>query len=142
VDKFRKVHPDLQKEKNEARWKRAKDHQAKKLTTDRGKRKLLKKATRAEKTTEHNIIHATKNSGRSNRDGDHVLAEQITLDTKLQSERDHPVVKLEELAKVREDAVRAGMIAGALVIRNRHGVGVVVMAEEDFARVIQRNYGA
>jgi len=131
-------HPLLNREKVEARFQRAKNHQTKKLAVDRGKRKLLKKAARAEQTTERNIIHATKNSGRSNRDGDHIAAGSITLDTKLQTTREHPVVILGELEKVREDAKRAGNPIGALVLRNRNGVGVVVMAEADFALILQR----
>lgn len=86
----------------------------KKLTADKGKRKVLKLAVRAEKQTERQLIHATKNSGRSNKDGDHVAAGEITLDTKLQSKRTNPVILLHELVKVGEDARRAGNWMGAL----------------------------
>ena len=110
----------------------------KKLTADKGKRKVLKLAVRAEKQTERQLIHATKNSGRSNKDGDHVAAGEITLDTKLQSKRTNPVILLHELVKVGEDARRAGNWMGALVIRNMNGIGVVAIAEADFARLIQR----
>ena len=105
---------------------------------DKGKRKLLVEAVRAEKQTERNLIHATRNSGRTNKDGDHVAAGEITLDTKLQSKRDNPIVLLSQITKVGEDARRAGNWMGALVLRNRSGVGVVAMAEADFARLIQR----
>jgi len=79
-----------------------------------------------------------KNSGRSNKDGDHVAAGEITLDTKLQSKRTNPVILLHELVKVGEDARRAGNWMGALVLRNMNGIGVVAIAEADFARLIQR----
>ena len=105
---------------------------------DRGKSLLQRQAAQAEKTTERNMIRSTKNSGRSNKDGDHVAAGDITLDTKLQTTRDHPVVLIPELMKVVADAMRAGKVMGALVLRNKSGVGVVAMREEDFARLIQR----
>jgi hypothetical protein len=57
------------------------------------------------------------------------------LDTKLQSTREHPVIKLDELAKVRVQAKRAGYPIGALVLRNKFNQGFVVMAEEDYARL-------
>jgi hypothetical protein len=94
-------------------------------------------AAQAERDTESNIIKATKNSGRSSRDGDHLVAGRITMDTKLQSTRSDPVVRLYELAKVQADAKRAGSLLGCLTLRNKHGVGVVVMSEEDFARMIK-----
>lgn len=100
---------------------------------DLGKRKVSRLAALAEKKTEKNIIHATKNSGRQNKDGDHVSLGNITLDTKLQSTRDNPVILLAELEKVRSDAMRAGKLIGGLVLRNRHNVGVVVFTEEDYA---------
>jgi hypothetical protein len=107
-----------------------------KRSRDQAKRRISVLAARAEKQTESNIIRATKNSGRSRKDGDHLAAGQITIDTKLQSRRESPVVLLSELAKVREDAGRAGNWLGCLVLRNKNGVGVVALAEEDFARLI------
>jgi hypothetical protein len=106
---------------------------------DADKRKISVLAARAEKQTESNIIRATKNSGRSRKDGDHLAAGQtgsITLDTKLQSQRINPQVLLSELEKVGEDATRAGTMMGGLVLRNKYGVGVVVLKEEDFARLV------
>ena len=129
-------HPALQREKRDASFARARAAQEKRQGRDSGKRQVLRKAVRAEKTTESNIIRATKNSGRSNRDGDHVAA-GITLDTKMQSKRDNPVVLLSELSKVREDAKNGGNSIGALVIRNRHGVGVVAIHEDDFAKILE-----
>lgn len=111
---------------------------AKKRNADIGRRRLLIKASQAEKTTERNLIRATKNSGRSNKDGDHIAVGEITLDTKLQTTRENPVVLLHELHKVGEDAKRAGNWMGALVLRNTNGIGVVAMTESDFARLIQR----
>jgi hypothetical protein len=131
-------HPAAVALKQEKKKQRLVDLRTKKQGTDKNRTALLKLAAKAEQQTEWNLIRATKNSGRSNRDGDHVAAGQITLDTKLQSTREHPVVKLEELAKVREDAKNAGNSIGALVLRNKHGVGVVAIAEADFARLIRR----
>jgi hypothetical protein len=131
-------HPGVIAEKKKAKKDREAVLKTKKLTADKGKRKVLKLAVRAEKQTERQLIHATKNSGRSNKDGDHVAAGEITLDTKLQSKRTNPVILLHELVKVGEDARRAGNLMGALVLRNMNGIGVVAMAEADFARLIQR----
>lgn len=105
---------------------------------DRKRQVVLKRATRSEKTTEKNIITATKNSGRSFQDGDHVAGGLITLDTKDQSQLEHPVVRMHELSKVGRDARRAGMLMGGLVLRNKHGVGVVCLAEDDFAYILKR----
>lgn len=129
-------HPVLKQEQRDAARGRAQAAHQRRLTRDKGKQRVLRRAGKAEQTTERNIIVATKNSGRSNRDGDHIAAGQITLDTKLQSTRDNPVVLLSELAKVREDAARAGNVIGGLVLRNRSGVGVIVFSEADFARSI------
>lgn len=99
------------------------------------KRAVARQARQAEHRTGRAIIQATKNSGRSHRDGDHTMAGKITLDTKSQK-RLHPVVQIGEMEKVREDARRAGNPFGALVLRNCHGRGFVVLAEEDFARLV------
>src|SRR5271166_5224971 len=123
-------HPDLVREKFEARCKKRRDKLAKKRMRDPKKRKISRLAANAEKSTEKHIIHATKNSGRRNKDGDHVQANMITLDTKLQTTRENPVIFLGELEKVREDAMRAGSLVGGLVIRNKHNVGCVVLKEE------------
>jgi hypothetical protein len=135
IDK-RFKHPILVSEKRTAASARSRLAHQVRLAKDKGKKRVGRRATKAEDTTQRNIIAATRNSGRSNRDGDHVVGGQITLDTKLQSTRDNPVVLLVELAKVRDDAERAGNPIGGLVLRNRHGVGVVVFDEKDFARSI------
>jgi K+/H+ antiporter YhaU regulatory subunit KhtT len=129
-------HPVLREEKRNAAQVRTQTARHARLARDPGKRRVLRKAVRAETRTEHVIIQATRNSGRANRDGDHVVGGQITLDTKLQSTRDNPVVLLTELAKVREDARRAGTPIGGLVLRNKYDVGVVVFLEQDFARTL------
>ena len=131
-------HPGIVAAKQQAKQDRKDELDLKKRSADKGKRKLLVKAVRAEKQTERNLIHATRNSGRANKDGDHVAAGEITLDTKLQSKRDNPIVLLSQIVKVGEDARRAGNWMGALVLRNRNGIGIVAMAEADFARLIQR----
>lgn len=110
-----------------------------KYNVDPKKKRVSRLAKQAEKKTELNIIKATKNSGRSNRDGDHVAFNSITLDTKLQTTRENPIIKLDELEKVRKDAANAGKTVGGLVIRNKNGVGCVVFREEDLPLV--RNNG-
>ena len=131
-------HPALIAAKKEAKKTRTVELRLKRQSVNRAKSKLQTQASRAEKQTERNIIHATKNSGRSNKDGDHVVAGEITLDTKLQTQRDNPVVLMHELVKVGEDARRAGKWMGALMLRNKNGLGVVAMTEADFAQLIQR----
>jgi hypothetical protein len=131
-------HPALVAAKKEVNLKKLQDTRLKRRSVDPAKRRILTQAARAEKQTERQLIHATKNSGRSNKDGDHIAGGEITLDTKLQSKRTNPVILLHELVKVGEDARRAGNWMGALVLRNMNGIGVVAIAEADFARLIQR----
>jgi hypothetical protein len=132
-------HPVAEQEKLDKSRTRHEESFNKRQNVDRRKRKVLIKAERAERKTEQNFIKSTKNSGRKNKDGDHVVANgSITLDTKLQSTREEPVVHLHELRKIESDAARAGNDIGCLVIRNKHGVGVVVLSEESFARLIAR----
>lgn len=130
-------HPVLEKEKRDRKFAEALIKSVKKAKRDPNKIALLKQAVRAEQQTDRNIIHATKNSGRSNKDGDHVHAGKVTLDTKLQSTRVNPVVLVSQIDKVRSDAKRAGMLVGALVLRNQNGRGFVVMDEKDYARLVQ-----
>lgn len=135
--KDRVVHPLLIAEKRKAK---ADKHFAKvqsKQNLDKSKRKISRLAQNAEKKTEKQIIHATKNSGRRNKDGDHVSIGQVTLDTKLQTTRENPTIFLAELEKVRQDASRAGKFIGGLVIRNKHNVGCVVLKEEDYAVLVR-----
>jgi hypothetical protein len=129
-------HPALVLEKKAALINQRKKAELERRHRDWNKVRVMKKASRAEKTTERNIIKATKNSGRSHRDGDHVSVGSITLDTKLQSLKTNLTVRLEELDKVRQDALRAGNSIGGLVLRNRHGVGVVVFHEADYALLV------
>jgi len=141
MNKYRPInrrikHPLVESEKLrqrlEARRKRRQAERAK----DQSRRRILQKAKQAEKATERKIIAATKNSGRVRQDGDHSARGFFALDTKLQSRRLHPQVDLGELDKIRLQACRNGYPAGALVLRNRAGRGVVVLAEEDFAKVL------
>ena len=131
-------HPQLEQEKRQDKLRRHLNKLHKKNSRDPNKRKVVRKAANAEKTTEKNIIKATKNSGRRNKDGDHVSAGVITLDTKLQTTRENPIIRLGELEKVRQDAARAGKWLGGLVIRNKHNVGCVVFTEEDYAALVGR----
>jgi hypothetical protein len=128
-------HPVLRKEKVDAVIERARGKRQQRRDRDQGKRKVARIAAAAEKQTEANFIKATKNSGRSNRDGDHVAVGFITIDTKHQ-DREHPLVSLVELEKVRRDARNAGNTYGALVLRNVKGYGVVAMEESDFAKMV------
>ena len=115
-----------------------KEKKAKRLLVNKDKKLLQVRAEKAERQTETNFIKATKNSGRTHKDGDQVAYSQVTIDTKLQSKCIHPVVRLDELAKVREDAQRGGNSLGVLMLRNRHGIGVIAIAESDFARLLAR----
>lgn len=126
----------LEKEKRDSKRAKAIDRQKARKAKDPAKQAVLAKAERAERRTNAKIIKATRNSGRVNRDGDHLYADHIVLDTKLQSTTEHPVVRLHELDKVREDAKRNGRTAGALVLRNKFGRGVVVIDEADFAKIV------
>jgi hypothetical protein len=131
------AHPVLRAEKREAARLKLQQRVAARRDKDRGRQEVLRKAERAERQTEQSIIKATVNSGRQKQDGDHISMGRIVLDTKHQSRRDNPVVMLEQLEKVRADARRNGYSLGALVLRNKHGRGVVVIAEEDYANLVQ-----
>lgn len=135
LSRLDREHPTIRKEKRNARIGRAKDKQQQRLGRDQGKRKVARIAAAAEKQTEASIIKSTKNSGRSNRDGDHVAFGSLTIDTKHQN-REHPLVSLIELEKVRKDARNAGNTYGALMLRNVNGYGVVAMEESDFAKLM------
>ncbi len=130
---WRQGHPILEKEKKETGFIKRREAAIKRLTRDVAKRKVARKAAIAEKETEFSIIKATKNSGRSNRDGDHIVAGDIIMDTKLQSTRENVIVQLDELNKVKRDA--KGKIS-CLCLRNKYNVGIVVMYEEDFSKLI------
>jgi hypothetical protein len=129
-------HPKLIVEKREAGKERRAAAQTKRLSRSRAKMDVQRKARDAERQTGRSIIENTRNSGRSARDGDHVSIGRIGLDTKMQSARANPVVDLAELDKVREDARRGGSPIGGLVLRNKHGRGVVVFDEADYSRLI------
>jgi hypothetical protein len=129
-------HVVLDQERAFSQRKAARDKQITRMAKDRKRQKTLTKATKSEANTGNAIIKATVNSGRLYKDGDFSLADCITLDSKLQSNRLHPKVDLAELEKVGQDAKRVGNLLGALVLRNSNDVGVVVMKEEDFAVLI------
>jgi len=130
-------HPKLAAQKREAGKQRRAAAQEKRKKRDRSRIDVQRQARRAESKTNRSIIENTLNSGRSHKDGDHVSAGRIALDTKLQSGNENPVVRLAELDKVREDATRGGNPIGALVLRNKHGRGVVVFDEADYSRLIE-----
>lgn len=130
-------HPVLEKEKRDGKRAKALERQAAKKAKDPTRQARLRAAERAERKTNAEIIKSTRNSGRVNKDGDHLLNGNVTLDTKLQSKNENPIVHLHELDKVRQDSVRAGRLLGALVLRNKNGRGVVVIDERDISKLIR-----
>ena len=129
-------HPVIFKEKRAESHARAKRNREQRLSVDPARQRLSRIAAKAEQQTQDNIIKATKNSGRILSDGDHTLDGCISLDTKLQSRNIHPVVRLNELDKIRKDAERNHKLLGGLLIRNSNGVGVFVIREEDLPVLI------
>ena len=129
--KHRQIEEEKRRAKIAAAWERIEERKAK----DPNRQARLAKAARAERRTNAEIIKATRNSGRVNRDGDHLLHDEIVLDTKLQSKAENPTVNLYELDKVRRDAVRNGKQAGGLVVRNKYGRGVIVFDERDIGKI-------
>jgi hypothetical protein len=130
-------HPKLEQEKRARHYERQRELRDKRLSKDKNRKRVITLAEKAERDTERQIIKATKNSGRSNKDGDHLAGDLISLDTKLQTKRLHPVVNANELAKIRNDAKTAGALLGGLIIRSKTGLGVVVFHEDDFAKILQ-----
>jgi hypothetical protein len=129
-------HPQLEARKRQAGRERRQAAADARKQRNKSKIGIQAAARRAEQKTNSRIISATRNSGRSRNDADHVSAGRITLDTKLQSNAQNPVVKLDELEKVRADARRAGNPFGALVIRNKDNRAVVVFDEDDYAKLV------
>lgn len=132
----RHKHPVLEKEKRDAKRQKALARQAVRKAKDPAKQARAREAERAERRTNAKIISATRNSGRINRDGDHLYHSDIVLDTKQQSTAKDPIIHLHELDKVRNDAVRNGRRCGCLVLRNKYGRGVVVIDERDLPKLI------
>ena len=100
------------------------------------KARIGRRAALAEKRSERGLIKSTRNSGRTNRDGDHNFADKISLDTKLQTGNLNPVVNLADLAKIQADARRVGNPIGVLVLRNKNNVGVVAISEADWRTIL------
>jgi hypothetical protein len=127
----------LEQEKRDANRRKVLERQQVRKNKDRDRQAVLSRAAQAESRTQKEVIKATRNSGRVNKDGDHLLFGRITLDTKLQSGAENPIVKLQELDKVRSDAKRAGNPIGGLCIKNKNGRGVVVFDLRDVAKSIR-----
>lgn len=126
-------HPILERRKTQDRMDNANERAEERLNVDRKKRKVLSKAVIAEEKTNKVLdIKATKNSGRVNKDGDHQAGDFISLDTKNQSQRENPIIRLHELEKIRKDAGNAGNPLGGLLLRNKAGLGFIVFTEQDF----------
>ena len=105
---------------------------------DKAKVRLVRRAASAEKMTQRRQnVTATRNSGRTNKDGDHDFLGKIGLDTKLQTQNINPVINMAELAKISIDAQRAGKPIGVLVLRNKFNAGVVVLSEADWGTILQ-----
>ena len=128
-------HPVLEQEKRNANRRKVLERQQIRRNKDRDRQAIVKSAAQAELRTQKKVIRATRNSGRVNRDGDHVLFDCCTLDTKLQSKVENPIVRLSELDKVRNDAKRSGKEFGALLLRNKNGRGVLVIDERDLSKL-------
>lgn len=131
-----KIHPILEQEKRDAKREKALAKAAANKAKDSTKQARLRESARAERKTNAEIIRATRNSGRINRDGDHLYNGDVLLDTKNQSTTEHPVVRLNELDKVRRQAANNNKLCGALVIRNKSGRGVIVIDERDISKFI------
>lgn len=131
-------HNILEKEKQDAKREKTIAKRKAEKAKDPTKQARLRAAARAERKTNATIIKSTRNSGRINRDGDHLLGDNIILDTKLQSTTSNPIVHLHELEKVRSDAKRNGRQIGVLCIKNKTGRGICVLDERDFATLIKR----
>lgn len=127
--KHRKLEEEKRHAKREETIARAEARKAK----DPAKQARVRAAAKAERNTNARIIKATRNSGRVNRDGDHLLFDSVVVDTKLQSTATEPVIHLRELDKVRQDARRNGRCCGALCLQNKTGRGVIVVDAADFA---------
>jgi hypothetical protein len=125
----------LEQEKKLRKLTRHKEQVQKRLNKNKDKVKLQRKAKRSEDKAGENIIKATKNSGRSFKDGD-FTTDDITLDNKLQTTRINPLVKLEEMAKVKADAQRAGNQLSGLILENKNGSSFVVLTLEDFSKLL------
>ena len=130
-------HPTLAAYKRDKARGRVRERARERASKDKKRIEVLRKSKAAEKKTEKSIIHATKNSGRVNKDGDHIAVGNILIDTKQQS-REHPVVVLDELDKAARDASRSGKLLSCLVIRNIYGRGVVVMTEASFGILLEQ----
>jgi len=137
VEGSSKKHPAIMRQKRASKQDKRRVAAEAKAGRDKSRMEVQRLARAAEKRTEK-VITSTYNSGRSNKDGDHVLEGSITMDTKNQMNNIHPVVKIGELIKVTQDAVRAGQSFGALCIRNKYKQGVVVMFEEDFTVLLRK----
>jgi hypothetical protein len=126
-------HRKLEEEKRHAKRQAAIARQEAKKAKDPTKQARVRAAARAERKTNDHIIKSTRNSGRVNRDGDHLLFDSVVVDTKLQSTATEPVIHLRELDKVRQDARRNGRCCGALCLQNKTGRSVIVVDAADFA---------
>lgn len=129
-------HAVLEKEKRDAKRKKALARQAERKAKDPARQARLRKAARAERKTNAQIISATRNSGRVNKDGDHLFSGNIIFDTKQQGTT-NPIVRLHELDKVRADAKRNNCPVGGLVLRNVNGRGVIVFDENDIGIMLK-----
>lgn len=131
-------HPALEAEKRDARRSRIVEKQTARASKDRRRQRVGRNAARAEAGTTDLLVQATRNSGRTNRDGDHQLG-SARLDSKHQSGRLYPVVDLIELDKIRRQAAPG---LGGLVLVNANGRRVVVFDLEEYVRAHARDLAA
>ena len=130
-------HPMAEAEKRQAQRERASSRLAHRMAKNKPRQRVLKQAERAERGTEREIVRATVNSGRRDRNLDHISRDRILLDSKNQSNHEHPVVHLAELDKARRQARDANYPVGGLVLVNQYGRRVVVFDLEDYAKVVR-----
>lgn len=123
-------HPALVAEKEQRKTDRKLARKEAKKEKDKSTSKMVRKATKAEKRA---VL--TLNSGRIAQDGD-IKTEDLSIDFKLQSTRENPVVDMEELRKIGNDCIRAGKKHGILLIENKSGKKIVVMTEECLKEII------
>lgn len=128
-------HPIVEQRKRRASAERRAFRATVRQSKDIRRRAVAKYALGAERLTEK-VITSTANSGRKNKDGDHVSF-GVTLDTKHQSQRVNPVINWDELDKVRRDAQRGGNAVGGLVLHSPHRAAVVI-ALEDWATLMRQ----
>lgn len=123
-------HPIEEKRKHERKSEKSAKRKAEtasaKLSKDKSRQDLLKKAAKAEEK-----VKSSLNSGRKSMDGD-LHADDVMVDVKLQTTSKDWHVKRDEFLKAGNDAQRANKSYGVLAIMNSLDEVVYVISEEMF----------